>query len=330
VSFKTLLDKVSFGVRPGECVAILGPSGAGKSTLMKLINGHTRDGSGEVRYDGLELEAHYSELKARIGYVPQDDIVHPSLTPRSELTFAAQLRLPGVPSEKHEIRVREVLGQLELDKVADTRIRRLSGGQRKRVSLGVELLTSPPVLFLDEPTSGLDPALEQKMMALFQSLAKQGRAVLVTTHVMESLQALDLVLVMMTGQLIFFGPPQEVLAYFQVTSFPAIYAKLEGTSPTEWRNRYRSTPCFKKYVLERLKEPIAAPPEVTPSVHSSPQAPSTPEAPSAAPCEPPSSSVSPPPGESLPEKSSPASAVAPTPESDLDAELAALKREVQG
>lgn len=357
-SFRTLIDEVGFGVRPGECVGILGPSGAGKSTLMKLVNGHTRDGSGEVRYDGQDFHTHYHDLKARIGYVPQDDIVHPSLTPASELRFAAQLRLPDLEEAAVEERVTEVLRRLELDHVAHTRNHRLSGGQRKRVSLGVELLSRPPVLFLDEPTSGLDPSLERKMMALFRQLAEEGRSVLVTTHVMESLADLHLVLVLLRGHLVFFGPPGEALAHFGVSSFPEIYGKLDSGSPGEWRRRYRESPQHQRYVLERWKEP---PPEPTGEASSQSSAPplgagpptppaaaaltpgagpSAPAAPEAAPVAP-----DPAPGPPPPAPGSPPLVPQPTPEpettaaapssgasseDDLDAELEALRREVRG
>lgn len=281
---------------------MLGPSGAGKSTLIKTVGGIYQGYHGLVRYDGVELGEERAALRRRIGYVPQDDIVHPSLTVAQELGYAAQLRMRGAEEAGREARVREVLKTLELDRVADARIRNLSGGQRKRVSVGVELLTGPPVLFLDEPTSGLDPALEQKMMALFSDLAREGRTVLVTTHVMESLQEVQLVLVLVQGNLAYFGPPRAALSHFGAASFSHIYAALEERPAAQWRARYRETPEHQEFVVERRRgagAPAAA-------------GPSSARAEGAASVEP---------AESAPKG-------APTEDDDLDSELAALKQEL--
>lgn len=312
VGFHKLIDGVSFSIDAGESVAILGPSGAGKSTLMKLLNGVNRDGEGRVRYQGRELAEVGRELCTSIGYVPQDDIVHASLTPAAELGFAGALRLPHLPPDQVTARVHEVLAMLELEHVKDTRIGRLSGGQRKRVSLGVELLSGPPVLFLDEPTSGLDPSLEQKMMVLFRTLARQGRTVLVTTHVMESLDEIDLALVMMRGLLIWFGPPLEALPHFGARSFADIYRRLETRAPEEWRRLYRESRHHQEYVVERLKRPVQ------PLLEEAPAGP--PPAPEATRPAPPAPPL--PPADS---RSQPAS-----PDDDLEAELEALRDEVRG
>ncbi len=308
--FKTLIEKVSFGVRPGECVAILGPSGAGKSTLLKLLQGVYTHEDAAIRYQGLALSENRETLRRQLGYVPQDDIVHPSLSPGHELSYAARLRLPDLDPKRRDKRIRETLKVLELDHVATTRTSRLSGGQRKRVSIGVELLAKPPVLLLDEPTSGLDPALEQKMMALLSSIAKEGRTVLVTTHVMESLAEVDLVLILMKGHLIFYGPPATALNHFGAASFSRIYSKLESNSPKKWAELYRGTTLYPKYVTDRLQEPVSS----EPSNHSEPVA-SPPEAPPA------------PENPKVSETNSPK--VAKKDLEDLDAEIAALKEEMR-
>lgn len=286
-------------------MAVLGPSGAGKSTLIKAINGVYKGYDGKVLYDGVELSGDRAGLRRQIGYVPQDDIVHPSLTVAQELGYAAQLRMPEVDEAGQEKRVKEVLSTLELDHVAATRIRSLSGGQRKRVSVGVELLTGPPVLFLDEPTSGLDPALEQKMMALFSLLAREGRTVMVTTHVMESLKEVHLVLVLVQGFLAYYGPPQAALNHFGAASFSRIYAKLDERPAADWRARYRETQEYQKFVVERRKGagiPVG-------------QGPALPEI-------------------SEPKKEEPATSAAQAApqkdDDDLDSELAALKEEMRG
>jgi ABC-type multidrug transport system ATPase subunit len=168
------------------------------------------------------------------------------------------LRFPLSPhtrGAKHDAlkkRVDETIRTLGLEEQRKTRIKRLSGGQRKRVSLGIELLTSPPLLFLDEPTSGLDPGLEERMMKLFHSLAKEGRTVIVTTHIMESLQLLDLVALLVKGNLVFCGPPQQALKAFQVGDFSDIYAKLEQYNPAALAKQFRQSALYKKYVTARL------------------------------------------------------------------------------
>ena len=283
---------------------MLGPSGAGKSTLIKAVGGVYKGYDGQVRYDGTELSADRVALRRQIGYVPQDDIVHPSLTVAQELGYAAQLRMREVDDATREARVKEVLKTLELDQHASTRVRNLSGGQRKRVSVGVELLTGPPVLFLDEPTSGLDPALEQKMMALFAHLAREGRTILVTTHVMESLQEVHHVLVLVQGNLAFFGPPKAALNHFGAASFSRIYGKLEERPAADWRARFRETRQYQEYVVERRKGAGSPVPQAPPAPASA-EAPAPTTPPEAAPL-----------------------AAPPKDDDDLDAELAALKEEV--
>jgi len=310
--FTQLLHEIRFSVRRGEAVGILGPSGAGKSTLLGCVSGSRGGYDGSVKLDGLELSEHRRELERKIGVVPQDDIVHASLTPSQELGFAARLRMPGSGEEVWDRRVAEVLWQLELSGAADTRIRRLSGGQRKRVSIGVELLTGPPALFLDEPTSGLDPALELKAMVMLRTLARQGRCVLVTTHVMESLDELDLALVLVKGRVVFFGPPAEALPHFGARSFADVYRKLSDREPRAWAQAYRESKLHEQYVTRRLAEPLAPQGEV-------PEAPAPPAAPAPGP-----------PAEADPPAAQAAAREAGSPPADdLDAELAALRQEVE-
>jgi ABC-type cobalamin/Fe3+-siderophores transport system ATPase subunit len=172
---KRLLDDVSFSL-PGRCLlAIVGPSGAGKSTLLRALTGTRPADRGRVRYDGRDLYAGYDELRHRIGLVPQDDVLHPQLTVRRALRFAARLRFPAdVPAADRDRRVEEVITELGLTGQADQRIDTLSGGQRKRTSVALELLTKPSLLFLDEPTSGLDPGLDRSVMRTLRGLADGG------------------------------------------------------------------------------------------------------------------------------------------------------------
>lgn len=303
-----IVHPLSFGLRTGECVGLLGPSGAGKSTVLKMLNGYQPATEGTVRYAGRTLAEDREKLKRELGYVPQDDVVHASLTPWNELWYAGLLRDPGVDEDEMEKRVGKVLAQLGLDEVANTRIGRLSGGQRKRVSLGVELMASPTALFLDEPTAGLDPALEARMMKLFQELARQGRTVAVVTHLTENLALLDLVLVMVKGRLAYLGPSREVAGYFGVREVPEIYPRLDKDSPQDWARRYAASEFHRRYVTDRLAEPVALPAPADASGDAAPRLPPAAAKPAA---------------EGRPEP-------APTAPGDVEAEFEALMREVRG
>ncbi len=247
-----ILKDVSVVIRPNEFVGLLGPSGAGKSTFMDTLNGFRPATSGEVRVNGENLYHIFNSFKTNIGYVPQDDIIHRELTVRDALYYTAKLRLPDDTTDAEiERLLDEILKTLELSERRDTRVSALSGGQRKRVSVGVELLTKPPLLFLDEPTSGLDPGTEEKIMTLFRSLAKGGRTVVLTTHVMENIELLDLIVVLVKGRLAWYGPPKDALAYFDIPKITKIYDKLETAKPEEWSQRYLATPQHQAYVVER-------------------------------------------------------------------------------
>ncbi|WNG94395.1 ATP-binding cassette domain-containing protein [Mycobacterium sp. ITM-2016-00318] len=196
----TLLDRVSLTVRPGALTAVIGPSGSGKSTLLKVIVGVWRPTSGAVKFDGRDLHAEYESLRSRIGMVPQEDAVHRGLTVAQALDIAAKLRMPPDISEGERRQViSRVLDELEMESHAGTRIDQLSGGQRKRVSIAMELLTEPSLLVLDEPTTGLDPALDQRVMTMLRGLADAGRAIVVVTHSLRFLDDCDQVLLLAPG-----------------------------------------------------------------------------------------------------------------------------------
>ena len=201
-----VLDDVTLRVDRGTFVGILGPSGAGKSSLLNALTGLRPADAGAIRFDGADLYQEYDRLRSLIGYVPQDDIVHRELTVSEALFFSARLRLPaGTPEVELRKLVAQTVERLGLAGQARARVQTLSGGQRKRVSVGVELLGRPAVLFLDEPTSGLDPAAEGKMMALLRGLADSGCTVVCTTHVMENVYLTDRLLILMGGRLVFAG-----------------------------------------------------------------------------------------------------------------------------
>ncbi len=224
-----LLDDVGITIQPNEFVGLLGPSGAGKSTLMDALNGMRPASSGYVLINNLDLYRHLDSLKQSIGYVPQDDIIHRELTVYRTLYYVARLRLSRDVSRREiDQIVNEVMDVTGLSERRDVAISQLSGGQRKRVSIAVELITKPSVIFLDEPTSGLDPATEEKIMKLFRQIAESGRTVVLTTHAMENVKLFDKIVVLMRGKLVFYGAPQEALAHVKAESFKDLYDKLEA------------------------------------------------------------------------------------------------------
>ncbi len=224
-----LLDDVGLTIQPNEFVGLLGPSGAGKSTLMDSLNGMRPASSGYVLINNLDLYRHLDSLKQSIGYVPQDDIIHRELTVYRTLYYVARLRLSSDVSTKEiDQIINEVMDVTGLAERRDVPVSQLSGGQRKRVSIAVELITKPSVIFLDEPTSGLDPATEEKIMKLFRQIAESGRTVILTTHAMENVKLFDKIVVLMRGKLVFYGAPQEALEHVKAESFKDLYDKLEA------------------------------------------------------------------------------------------------------
>lgn len=222
-------------------MGILGPSGCGKSTLLYALSGFRPPTQGQVRLGDARLPEDFERIKHTIGFVPQDDVVPMSLRVRRVLEYAADLRLVERDADYREQSVNAVLRTLELKEHEDVRVSRLSGGQRKRVSIGVELLTKPDVLFADEPTSGLDPALERSLMKTFQGLASQGdgRIVIVTTHIMSSLELFDKVCVMVKGRVAYFGGVDGLKAYFGVDDYTKIYEALGSKKPEQWASAHK-------------------------------------------------------------------------------------------
>lgn len=224
-----LLDDVDLAIQPNEFVGLLGPSGAGKSTLMDALNGMRPASSGKVLINDLDLYQHLDSLKQSIGYVPQDDIIHRELTVYRTLYYVAKLRLSrDVTADEIDQIINEVMDVTGLSERRDVPVSQLSGGQRKRVSIAVELITKPSVIFLDEPTSGLDPATEEKIMKLFRQIAESGRTIILTTHAMENVKLFDKIVVLMRGKLVFYGTPQEALEHVKADSFKDLYDKLEA------------------------------------------------------------------------------------------------------
>lgn len=245
-----ILDNVSFTLPERSLVAVLGPSGSGKTTLLRALTGFSPATEGRVFYGGRDMYASYADVRQRIGYVPQDDILHNELTVRQALQYAARLRFPpDVPAEDIANRVDEVIAELGLGHRADVGISALSGGQRKRASVGFELLTKPSLLFLDEPTSGLDPGYERALTHLLRELADGGRSIVVVTHSVQSLDLCDRVVILAPGGLLaYFGPPDEALQFFGCESFAEAYELLADPDGPDWHRSYQESPAFHTYV----------------------------------------------------------------------------------
>jgi ABC-type multidrug transport system ATPase subunit/pSer/pThr/pTyr-binding forkhead associated (FHA) protein len=283
---KKLLDDINLTIQPNEFVGVLGPSGAGKSLLLGALNGRRRPSNGRVSINTLELYEHVELLKQWIGYVPQDDIIHRELSVYRTLYYVARLRLsPDVPASEIDQIIAEVLDVTGLADRREVLVSQLSGGQRKRVSIAVELITKPSLIFLDEPTSGLDPATEQRMMKLFRQIAESGRTVILSTHAMENVGLLDRIALLLRGKLIFYGTPAEALDFVGTKSFLDLYNKLDAPLDAEvaklptlppkpgksqlreyerqrekiaeavaegWRTRFHETDLYQRYIVEPL------------------------------------------------------------------------------
>ncbi|MGH2631764.1 MAG: FHA domain-containing protein, partial [Tepidiformaceae bacterium] len=250
-----LLKNLSFSIRPNEFVAVVGTSGAGKSTLLGALSGLKPASDGEVLINGAPLYENFNAFRTTIGYVPQDDILHKELPVARALEYAAALRLPDDTTQVERAeRVQTVLKTLGLEERRDVPIGSLSGGQRKRVSIGAELLTEPGLFFLDEATSGLDPGIEGQLMRLLRQLADDGHTIVLITHATKNVMLCDQVAFLARGgYLAYYGPPDKALEHFGVADFDGIYEKLESElSPEEWANRSKQSEIHDQYVTQRL------------------------------------------------------------------------------
>jgi ABC transport system ATP-binding/permease protein len=264
-----ILHDISLIVKPNEFVVVVGQSGGGKTTLVDAIAGFRPATKGRVFVDGIDVYRNVNSMRDKIGYVPQRDIIHLELTVYQALDYSARLRLPrGTKKVARKARINEVMDELGLEKQRNTQISELSGGQQKRVSIGVELLTRPRLFFLDEPTSGLDPGNESAFMHLMRHLADQGRSVIMFTHTTKNVMLADKVVFMDTGgYMAWFGPPDEALTYFAqyqgqnnpgntLIQFDDIYTVLDDPnlgSPKDWADRFQASSAYRKYIIEPLR-----------------------------------------------------------------------------
>lgn len=274
---KRLLENISLVIKPGEFVGLMGPSGAGKTTLMNVLNGYSPPTEGQVLINGYDLYAHYSQFRGLLGYVPQDDIIHRDLTVREALYYTAKLRLPLDFSDADiQERIDTVLDKLDLQSTKDVLVgspenKGISGGQRKRVNLAMEMLTDPPVLFLDEPTSGLSSEDALNVMRLLRSLADAGKVILLTIHQpsLEAYRQMDSLVLLSRdsnspdpAQLAYYGPAYPDAVYFFNPEFEqdctverspddVLRGLAKGTTK-QWAHKYDQSQYKRTYITSRL------------------------------------------------------------------------------
>ncbi len=256
-----LLNDITVAIPPRKFVALVGGSGAGKSTLMDALNGLRPAQQGVVLYNGQDYYRHLAAFSTQLGYVPQEDIVHRDLTVDRALYYAAKMRLPEDFTETQiKQRIDEVLEDVEMKHRRHLLVSKLSGGQRKRVSIALELLAKPSVFFLDEPTSGLDPGLDRKMMFLLRKLADKGQTIVLVTHATNNINSCDYVCFLAQGgRLVYFGPPNDAKKFFNKDDFAEIYTALEPSDanpniPAEAEARFKASPDYQKYVDELIRQ----------------------------------------------------------------------------
>ncbi len=239
-SRKQILQNANINIQGNEFVAIIGGSGAGKSTLMGILNGSDMKFEGDVYYNSLSLKENFNHLKRLVGYVPQEDIIYENLKLRRMLYYTAILRMPNDTTKQEiEERIDYVLNTLDLKEHQDTYIRKLSGGQKKRASIAVELLADPKLFFLDEPTSGLDPGMEKSLMETLRTLSKkQDRTIVMVTHTTQNLDLCDKVIFMGPGgRVCFVGSVDGAKEFFQTDDLTSIY-NLIHDAPEMWSGRF--------------------------------------------------------------------------------------------
>ena len=237
-SGKDILANVNLSFFPGKVSAILGPSGSGKSTLVKCLTTVFKPSKGIVTVDGKKLWKERGTFRQSLGYVPQDDIIHTELKVQQAFLYAARLRLdPATADGLIDNKIKHLAAQLGLTEHLKKRIRKLSGGQRKRVNIGIELLANPRVLVLDEPASGLDPGTEEDLLKVLRGLANVGKTVILTTHSMEYLDRVDRVVVLVEGAAVFSGSLESLLLHFDIPHAADVFKKLRTQSVDHWVQR---------------------------------------------------------------------------------------------
>lgn len=239
---RMILNHVNLTIEPSEFVAIIGGSGAGKSTVMNAMSGFEQATSGEVFFNGIPLYKNHAVLKNMMGYVPQQDIIYENISLEKMLEYSAKMRIEKeLTKEERKKRVQEVLNIVGLSEHKNKLIRTLSGGQKKRASIAVELLADPGLFFLDEPTSGLDPGTEANLMRTLNQLSKEkGKTIIMVTHTTQNLHLCDKILFMgRGGRVCFYGSLVECMNFFGTDQLTEIYNILDSERETiKWAGKY--------------------------------------------------------------------------------------------
>ena len=276
---RRVIDDINFSILPGEMVALMGPSGAGKTSLLTTIAGYTPPTTGQLFMDGMSLYSHFGLFREAVGYVPQEDVMHRTLTVEEVLYYQAKLNFPAeVTRDEIDARIDLVLAQLDLQDVRQSVVgdevrRGLSGGQRKRLNVAMELMSEPAALLLDEPTSGLDARSAMQLIRQCRGLATSGRTVIMTIHQprREAFDLFDkLLLLSKGGKLAYFGPAKDARPYFtartevdpKTASNPADFvldvldpvdASL-SRPPEEWGRDFEASPLYTRFIQSRMSE----------------------------------------------------------------------------
>lgn len=247
VSFRAggneILKKISLSFQPGQMTAIIGPSGSGKSTLLKCLTTTIEPSDGRATLGALNLAEIREDFRQQLGYVPQDDVIHRELSVESAFYYSARLRLsPALTEDDVQNRINELAGLLGLADRKNHKISKLSGGQRKRVNIGIELLAEPTILILDEPASGLDPGTEEDLLKFLRVLAQQDRTIVLTTHSMEFLEMMERVVLLMEGHMIFAGPLENLLQHFGIVHIADVFKAIREHDAKHWTKKFSESP----------------------------------------------------------------------------------------
>ena len=273
-----LVDRVSIRVPQGHFMAIVGPSGCGKTTLLKTIAGLNPESGGSLFWDSRDLSKEGDFSPSEIGYVPQFSIAYDPLTVDESVEAATRLRVRNQSTAELDQRIDRVLEETGLSPISDRQVKVLSGGQKRRLGLAMELVSDPKLLLCDEVTSGLDPRSEREIVRLLHDLSrKDGRIVLSVTHSLAHLELYDSILVLHEGRVAFHGPPEKLTHYFSVTDTEEVYPRL-ATQPSErwhdsWqkhRDSYQGMMDQTRSLLVSSGDLHVAPPVVAETVEATP------------------------------------------------------------
>lgn len=250
-----LVDRVSIKVPKGHFMAIVGPSGCGKTTLLKTIAGLNPESGGALFWDSRNLSKDGDFSPSEIGYVPQFSIAYDPLSVDESVEAATRLRVRCKNTEELDHRIDRVLEETGLSPISDRQVKVLSGGQKRRLGLAMELVSDPKILLCDEVTSGLDPRSEREIVRLLHDLSrKDGRIVLSVTHSLAHLELYDSILVLHEGRLAFHGPPERLTHYFSVNDTEEIYPRLSSQPSENWHSSWQKHRDSYQSMMDKCRE----------------------------------------------------------------------------